>query len=101
MDFKIDIGSVSKIKEEMVNLAEEIQVATEAVGAILEELQQESFGRFVEALKVATDALIDFAAALVKALFSALEVIGNILKRLVQKDEEGGNSLASSGIATR
>lgn len=101
MDIFATIGTVSAVKQEMEELAGEIQDCNEVINATLEELESESFGRFVDDLKVAADNLIDFAASLVKALFSGIKVIGEIAEKLTASDEEGANSLSASGIYGR
>lgn len=96
MNILANIYTVSQVRREMNAIADEIQDCNQVINAVLQELESESYGRFVDDLKEATCALIDFASKLVTALVSGIAAIGNVAEKLTTADVDGASSLSAS-----
>lgn len=92
-----DIHAVGELKREMETYADDIYACNQAIDAILQELNSESSGAFADDLKTAACSLIDFAFDLFKAMMSGLKALGDVAENLSKMDEEGANSLKSTG----
>lgn len=98
MNILAEIHTVAETKREMEVIAQDIEDCNKIINSVLNELNEDSYGTFVDELKTCAIKMIDFADSLVRTLFTALKVIGEIAEDLTKTDENGRASLSSSRI---
>lgn len=95
MEMMIGINTVLEIQERVKQIAEGIQATNKVVDATLEAINSESSGTFVESLREMGTALVNFAVSLVKALFSAISLLGKIAENIRKTDEDASKNVRS------
>lgn len=93
MEMMIGINTVLEIQSKVKQIAEGIDDTNKIVNATLEALNSESSGTFMESLREVGTALVNFATSLVKALFSAISLLGNIAERIRKTDEDASKNV--------
>lgn len=93
MELMIGITTVIEIQNKVKQIAEGLEATNKVVDATLQALSSESSGTFIDSLGEAGHALVNFTISLVKALFSAIALLGKIAENIRKADEDASTNV--------